>query len=227
MQHKFDRLIKVIGSDNFNFIKNKKVLVLGLGGVGGYIVEGLIRSGIENIIIIDSDIVEESNMNRQIIATNKTLGKNKVDVLKERILSINENVQVETINKFIDESNINELFSSDIDYYIDAEDTVKTKQAFIKECLDRKVKFITCLGTGNRLDPSKLEITDIRKTSYDPLARKIRKYVNDNKLKGKIPVLYSKEIPIKTEGKVGSTIFVPASAGLLIASHVIRDLIKK
>lgn len=227
MQHKFDRLIKVIGSDNFNFIKNKKVLVLGLGGVGGYIVEGLIRSGIENIIIIDSDIVEESNMNRQIIATNKTLGKNKVDVLKERILAINENVQVETINKFIDESNINELFSSDIDYYIDAEDTVKTKQAFIKECLDRKVKFITCLGTGNRLDPSKLEITDIRKTSYDPLARKIRKYVNDNKLKGKIPVLYSKEIPIKTEGKVGSTIFVPASAGLLIASHVIRDLIKK
>lgn len=227
MQHKFDRLIKVIGSDNFNFIKNKKVLVLGLGGVGGYIVEGLIRSGIENIIIIDSDIVEESNMNRQIIATNKTLGKNKVDVLKERILSINENVKVETINKFIDESNINELFSSDIDYYIDAEDTVKTKQAFIKECLDRKVKFITCLGTGNRLDPSKLEITDIRKTSYDPLARKIRKYVNDNKLKGKIPVLYSKEIPIKTEGKVGSTIFVPASAGLLIASHVIRDLIKK
>lgn len=227
MQHKFDRLIKVIGSDNFNFIKNKKVLVLGLGGVGGYIVEGLIRSGIENIIIIDSDIVEESNMNRQIIATNKTLGKNKVDVLKERILSINENVKVETINKFIDESNINELFSFDIDYYIDAEDTVKTKQAFIKECLDRKVKFITCLGTGNRLDPSKLEITDIRKTSYDPLARKIRKYVNDNKLKGKIPVLYSKEIPIKTEGKVGSTIFVPASAGLLIASHVIRDLIKK
>lgn len=227
MQHKFDRLIKVIGSDNFNFIKNKKVLVLGLGGVGGYIVEGLIRSGIENIIIIDSDIVEESNMNRQIIATNKTLGKNKVDVLKDRILSINENVKVETINKFIDESNINELFSSDIDYYIDAEDTVKTKQAFIKECLDRKVKFITCLGTGNRLDPSKLEITDIRKTSYDPLARKIRKYVNDNKLKGKIPVLYSKEIPIKTEGKVGSTIFVPASAGLLIASHVIRDLIKK
>ena len=227
MQHKFNRLIKVIGSDNFNFIKKKKVLVLGIGGVGGYVVESLVRSGIENIVIIDSDIIEESNINRQIIATNKTLGKKKVDVFKKRILDINENCNIKTIYKYIDESNINEIFSSDIDYYIDTEDSVKTKCIFIKECLDRKVKFITCLGTGNRIDPSKLEITDIRKTSNDPLARKIRKYVNDNKLKGKIPVVYSKELPVKTKDGVGSTIFVPASAGLLIGSYVVRNLFKK
>ena len=224
--HKFDRLIKVIGEDNFNFISNKKVLVLGLGGVGGYVCEALVRSGINNIIIIDSDKVEESNINRQIIANEDTVGQYKVDVMKDRLLKINSNCNIICINKFIDDGNIDELFSNDIDYYIDCQDTVKTKEVFIKECLKRKVKFITCLGAGNRLDPTKLEITDIRKTSYDPLARVIRKYVNDNKFKGRIPVVYSKEKPVKVNGVVGSTIFVPASAGLLIASYVIRDLIK-
>lgn len=224
--HKFDRLIKVIGEDNFNFISNKKVLVLGLGGVGGYVCEALVRSGINNIIIIDSDKVEESNINRQIIANEDTIGQYKVDAMKDRLLKINSNCNIICINKFIDDGNIDELFSNDIDYYIDCQDTVKTKEVFIKECLKRKVKFITCLGAGNRLDPTKLEITDIRKTSYDPLARVIRKYVNDNKFKGRIPVVYSKEKPVKVNGVVGSTIFVPASAGLLIASYVIRDLIK-
>ncbi|MBQ6477363.1 MAG: ThiF family adenylyltransferase [Bacilli bacterium] len=223
ISHSFDRLIKVIGEDNFNTLSNKKVLVLGCGGVGGFVIEALVRSGIGSIVLIDSDKIEESNLNRQIVTDINNIGEAKVDAWRKRILDINPECKVEVINSFIDESNIKELFSSDIDYYIDTEDTVKTKEIFIEECLKRKVKFIVCTGTGNRIDPSKLEIKDIRKTSYDPLARIIRKYVNDNKIRGKINVLCSNEKPVKTDGEVGSTIFVPASAGLMIASFVLRD----
>lgn len=227
-QHKFSRLEKVIGSDKVNNLSNKSVLVLGVGGVGGYVVEALARSNIGTLILVDYDKVEESNINRQIIALNSTIGKSKVDVLEERIKDINSGCKVIKIDKFIDDSNFLELFDNHIDYFVDACDTVLVKKLVIKECLKRNIPFISSMGTGNKLDPSKLEIIDIRKTVNDPLARLLRKFVKDEKINKKVMVLSSKELPIKTgERTPGSTAFVPSSAGLLIASYIVRSFIDK
>ena len=228
IDNKFSRLEKVIGKENLNNLKNKSVLILGCGGVGGYVVESLARSGIGTLILVDFDVIDESNINRQIIALDSTIGKNKVDVFEERIKDINKECKVIKIKKFIDEDNIVELFDYNIDFFVDACDAVPTKKAVIKECLKRKIKFISSMGTGNKLDPSKLEITDIRKTINDPLARIIRKFVKDEKINSKILVLSSKEVPIKTgESTPGSTAFVPSSAGLLISSYIVNYFIKK
>lgn len=225
---KFSRLEKVIGSENVNNLNNKTVLVLGVGGVGGYVVESLARSNIGTLIIVDYDKVEESNINRQIIALNSTIGKSKVDVLEERIKDINSGCKVIKVDKFIDDKNFNELFDNHIDYFVDACDTVLVKKLVIKECLKRNIPFISSMGTGNKLDPSKLEIIDIRKTVNDPLARILRKFVKDEKINKKVMVLSSSELPIKTGDRTpGSTAFVPSSAGLLIASYIVRSFIDK
>ena len=227
MSHRFSRFEKIIGKDKLDIIKTKTILVLGCGGVGGYVVESLIRSGIENIIIVDFDKIDETNINRQIIALTSTIGKLKVDVLEERIKDINPNCNVIKISDFINKDNIDLLFNNKIDYLVDACDTIETKKQIIKECLKRNIPFICSMGTGNKLDPSKLEIVDIRKTNNDPLARIIRKFVKDEKISKKIMVLSSKEIPIKTHDRTpGSSAFVPSSAGLLISSYIIKDLIK-
>ena len=224
---KFSRLEKVIGSENLNNLNNKTVLVLGVGGVGGYVVESLARSNIGTLIIVDYDKVEESNINRQIIALNSTIGKSKVDVLEERIKDINSGCKVIKIDKFIDDNNYLELFDNNIDYFVDACDTVLVKKLVIKECLKRNIPFISSMGTGNKLDPSKLVITDIRKTVNDPLARILRKFVRDEKINKKIMVLTSSELPIKTKDRTpGSTAFVPSSAGLLIASYIVKSFVK-
>ena len=213
--------------DILNKIKTKHILVIGLGGVGSYVVESLIRSGIENITIVDFDKIDISNLNRQLMTNLNNIGKLKTDEIEKRILMINKNVKIKKISKFINEDNYLELFKENIDYLIDAEDSTNTKKLIIKECLKRKIKFITCCGTGNKLDPSKLEIVDIRKTSYDPLAKSLRTWVNKEKIKGKILCCCSKEMPIKVNSKtIGSTSFVPSSAGLLITSYVIKDIIK-
>lgn len=227
-QLKFSRLEKVIGSDKLNDLSNKSVLVLGVGGVGGYVVESLARSNIGTLILVDYDKVEESNINRQIIALNSTIGRSKVDVLEERIKDINSGCKVIKIDKFIDNNNYLELFDNNIDYFVDACDTVLVKKLVIKECLKRNIPFISSMGTGNKLDPSKLEIIDIRKTVNDPLARLLRKFVKEEKINKKVMVLSSKELPIKTgERTPGSTAFVPSSAGLLIASYIVRSFIDK
>ena len=227
-QLKFSRLEKVIGSDSVNDLSKKSVLVLGVGGVGGYVVEALARSNIGTLILVDYDKVEESNINRQIIALNSTIGKSKVDVLEERIKDINSGCKVIKIDKFIDDKNYLELFDNNIDYFVDACDTVLVKKLVIKECLKRNIPFISSMGTGNKLDPSKLVITDIRKTVNDPLARILRKFVRDEKINKKVMVLTSSELPIKTGDRTpGSTAFVPSSAGLLIASYIVRSFIKK
>jgi tRNA A37 threonylcarbamoyladenosine dehydratase len=227
-QLKFSRLEKVIGRDNVNDLSKKSVLVLGVGGVGGYVVESLARSNIGTLILVDYDKVEESNINRQIIALNSTIGKSKVDVLEERIKDINSGCKVIKIDKFIDDNNYLELFDNNIDYFVDACDTVLVKKLVIKECLKRNIPFISSMGTGNKLDPSKLVITDIRKTVNDPLARILRKFVRDEKINKKVMVLTSSELPIKTGDRTpGSTAFVPSSAGLLIASYIVRSFIKK
>lgn len=225
---RFSRLRKVIGEDAVNLLHDKTVLVLGCGGVGGYVLEALVRSNIGRVIIVDYDVIAESNINRQIIALESTIGLKKVDVLEKRLKDINSNCEIIKIDKFIDEENILELFNYEIDFFVDACDTVRTKKAVILQCLSKKIKFISCMGTGNKLDPSKLEIVDIRKTNNDPLARIMRKFVKDNKINSKVMVLSSREVPVKTgEPTPGSSAFVPSCAGLLIASYVVKELIKK
>lgn len=225
-QHKFKRLEMLIGKDNLNILKNKSVLILGVGGVGGYVAEALARSNIGTLILVDYDIVDVTNINRQIIALESTIGKKKVDVLEERIKDINSGCKIIKIDKFIDLNNLEDLFKYNIDFFVDACDTVTTKKEVIKKCLDKDIDFISSMGTGNKLDPSKLEIIDIRKTINDPLARILRKFIKDEKINKKVMVLSSKELPIKTgERTPGSTAFVPSSAGLLIASYIIRKFI--
>ena len=226
--HKFDRFKKLISEDSFENISSKTVLVVGVGGVGGYVVETLVRSGIGKIIIVDGDMVDETNINRQIIALSSTVGQSKVDVFEKRIKDINEKCEVIKINKFIDASNIDILFDYEFDYLVDACDTVSTKLALIDRCILEKRKFISSMGTGNKLDPSMLEIVDVRKTVNDPLARIVRKHVKDKRINDKVLVLSSRELPIKTGDRTpGSTSFVPSSAGLLIASYIIRTFINE
>ncbi len=225
----FTRLEKIIGNQNLEKIKNTSVMIVGIGGVGGYVTEALVRSGIEKLIIIDHDFVDITNKNRQIIALDSTIGRKKVEVMKERILDINANCKVMSLDLFLDQNNTKDIISKyHPDYVIDACDTVTTKREIIMACLKFDIFLISSMGTGNKLDPSKLRIDDIRKTSNDPLAKVLRKWVNDQKIKGKIPVLWSNEVPIKIHDRVpGSTSFVPSSAGLKIAAYVINNIINK
>lgn len=224
----FERLKLLIGEDNFNKISETLVLVVGVGGVGGYTVTSLVRSGVKNIIIIDYDIVDITNINRQIIAYHSTIGKKKVDVLEKMLLDINPEVNVIKYDMFLNKDNVSEIFDKyNIDYVVDACDSIPTKCSIIEYCLNKDIKMISSMGTGNKLDPTKLEITDIRRTINDPVARKIRKWVKDNKITKKIPVLCSGEVPKKVGKIVSSNSFVPASAGLIITSHIINDIIKE
>lgn len=224
----FSRLKLITGDDKFNLINATTVLVLGVGGVGSYAVESLVRSGIGQIIIVDNDVVDITNLNRQLMTMHSNIGKYKVDILENRIKDINPNCKVIKIKNFITKENIDILFNNKIDYVVDACDTVDTKKTIIRKCIKRNIKFISCMGTGNKLDPSKLEIIDIRKTSYDPLARIIRKMVKDEKIKEKVMVVASIEQPIKNNSNIiGSNSYVPATAGLLCASYVINDILSR
>lgn len=221
----FERIEKLIGTENLNKIKEQVVAIIGLGGVGGYAVESLIRSGIENVILVDFDTIDITNLNRQIITNQNNITHYKTDEMEKRILSINPNCKVIKITKKLELNNIEELFKNKIDYLIDACDTLIIKQELIKRCLEEKITFISSMGTGNKIDPSLLEIVDIKNTSYDPIAKRIRKYLKDNQIKGKIPVVYSKEQRPKFQGSIPSMMFVPATSGLLCANFVIKDII--
>ena len=224
----FDRLKLLIGEDNLSLISKTKVLIVGVGGVGGECIVSLVRSGIENITIIDFDKVDITNLNRQVVAYHSTIGQKKVDVLESIIKDINPSCIVNKYDIFLDKNNIKEILDKEKpDFVIDCCDSVDTKKEIIEESLLRKISFISSMGTGNKMDPSQLEIVDIRKTNNDPLARIFRKWVKDNKINDKIPVLCSKEVPIHSGRVVASNSFVPNSAGLLIASYVIRKIIKK
>ena len=222
----FNRVISLIGSDNFDKIKKSTILVVGLGGVGGYATEALVRSGIHNIIIVDYDKVDITNNNRQIIANSENVGKLKTDEFKKRISMINPSCNVVPLNIFLDKDNISILDNYKIDYVIDACDTVKTKKLLIDYCFDKNIKIISSMGTAKKLDPSRLKVMDIRKTSYDPLAKIIRKYINDKKTNKKLMVVSTDEKAIDNK-ELASMIFVPATAGILLANYVIRDIIQK
>ena len=218
-----DRLSKIMDDSTLNEIRNKTILIIGLGGVGGSSLESIVRMGVNNIIIVDNDVIDETNLNRQILSLKSNIGEYKTDVAKKRILDINPECNVITINKFIDSTNYLELFSYNIDYVIDACDTVSTKILLIEECLNRNIKIISCMGTGNKFHPEMLEICELKKTSYDPLAKVIRnKFKNE---KRKIMVVYSKEEGVKiTDRTPGSTSLVPTVAGIMCASFIINDI---
>lgn len=218
----------LIGKEMLENIQNKKVLVIGLGGVGSYTIESLVRSGIHKLIVIDYDTIDITNLNRQIMTDITNIGKNKADAIEERIHLINPNCEIIKIKERITKENIGILFNQSFDYVVDACDTIETKKELILECIKRKIKFISVMGTGNKLDPTKLEITDIRKTSYDPIAKIIRKMIKEKNIKEKIPVICSKEQPIKNSSNIiGSNSFIPAIAGLLCTSFIINDILKE
>ena len=231
MENQFSRTELVIGKEALETLKNAKVAVFGVGGVGSYVVEGLARAGIGSFIIVDNDEVSISNINRQLIATHKTVGRPKVEVVKERILDINPDAKVEIFKEFF-MPDTKDLFDETCSYVVDAIDTVTAKIDLIQRAKRLNVPIISCMGTGNKLDPTKFEITDINKTSVCPLAKVMRKELKQRGIK-KLKVLYSKEEPIKFETKErerrvpGSVSFVPSVAGLIIAGEVIKDIINK
>ena len=220
----FSRLEILMNIDN---LKNKKVLVIGVGGVGGYAVEALARCGIGNITIVDYDKVDISNINRQIIALHSTIGLFKVEVLKKRILDINPNCSVETFSCFYDEKTTDLIFNKDYDYILDCCDSLKSKELLIREAIKRNIKIISSMGAGFKFDPSKIQIEKLKNTSYDKLARILRYNLKDNKKCLEIPVVYSKEQMEKKGTTIGSNAFIPSIFGLTMVSYIINDIRKE
>ena len=235
MTDQFSRTELLIGKEAIEKLKKSRVAVFGLGGVGGHVVEALVRSGVENFGLIDNDKVSLTNLNRQILATHKTMGKLKTDVAQERILEINPNAKVKKYNMFYTPENADEFDFSQYDYIVDAIDTVVGKLSLIEKSKEYGIPIICAMGAGNKMDPKMFEVADISKTSVCPLAKVIRQELKKRRI-NKVKVVYSKEIPIKPKSKTteenakrnipGSNAFTPSVAGLIIASEVIKDLIK-
>ena len=250
MLNQFSRTELIIGKDAIDKLKHAKVAVFGIGGVGSFVVEGLARSGVGNFILVDDDKVCLTNLNRQIIATRKTIGKLKVDVAKERILEINPDANVETFQEFFMPKS-QDFLDDSVDYIVDSVDTVTAKIELVLRAKAKKIPIISCMGTGNKLDPTRFEVTDIYKTSVCPLAKVMRKELKTRGIE-KLKVVYSKEEPIRPDDRSesscktncicppgtkrkctirnqvpGSISFVPSVAGLIVAGEVIKDIIKE
>ncbi len=226
----------LLGEAGMEKLKNATVMVLGVGGVGGHCIEALARSGVGHLILVDNDIVSRNNINRQIVALQSTIGERKTKVMKKRIKDIFPDTKVTTYETFVLPENLTEIFKERPDYIVDAIDTVSAKLALAEYAQEENIPMISCMGTGNKLDPKQFEITDIYKTSVCPLCKVMRKECKDRGI-DKLKVLYSKEIPIKPEvdeevvfkgrGAVpGSIAFVPPVAGMIIAGAVVEDLLK-
>ncbi|MCM1425276.1 MAG: tRNA threonylcarbamoyladenosine dehydratase [Eubacterium sp.] len=225
MLNQFARTELLLGKEAMEKLGRAHIAVFGIGGVGGYIVEALVRSGVSNFDLIDSDKVSLTNINRQIIATGETIGRYKVDVMKERMLSINPDVKVNTHQCFYLPENASELDLSRFSYVADAVDTVTAKIELILQAQKAGVPIISCMGTGNKLNPTQLEIADIYQTSVCPLAKVMRRELRRRGVE-KLKVLYSREEPIKVGQAVpGSVSFVPSAAGLIIASEMVQDIV--
>ena len=233
--NRFERNAMLFSPEGVEKLKKKRVTVFGIGGVGGYVAEMLARSGVGTLTLVDHDTVDITNINRQIIALNSTIGRDKVDVMEERIHEINPDCTVIPVKKFILPENKGEIRLAGEDFVVDAIDTVSGKLAIIEECTNKNVPVISSMGTGNKLHPELLKITDISKTNYCPLARVMRRELKNRGITH-LPVLYSEEQPTKPqfapkEGVKGRTIpasspFVPSAAGIFIASYVVRELLK-
>lgn len=248
MLNQFSRTELLIGKEGIEKLQNSKVAIFGIGGVGSFVVEGLVRAGVGNFILVDDDKVCLTNLNRQILATRKTVGKTKVEVAKERILEINPNAKVDIYQEFFMPDS-KEILDDTVDYIVDAVDTVTAKIELVVRANKLNIPIISSMGTGNKLDPTRFEVTDIYKTSVCPLAKVMRKELRSRNIKG-LKVVYSKEEPIKPDetlefsyktgckcppGTVrkctaknqapGSISFVPSVAGLIIAGEVVKDII--
>ena len=221
---RFCRCEMLIGADALEKLKNSSVAVFGVGGVGGYVVETLTRSGVGKMAIVDKDVVDESNINRQIVALTSTIGKSKVDVMKSRMLDINPEVAVETYKEFYLPENADFIDLTSFDYVVDAIDNVTAKIELIKRCKAAGVPIISAMGAGNKLDPSRIEITDISRTSVCPLAKVERRKLAELGVRD-VLVAYTKELPSNASGgrTPASMMPVPATMGIAIASRVIRD----
>ena len=240
MSDQFTRMKLVVGQQAFDILRNSTVAVFGVGGVGGSCVEALARSGVGKLVLIDNDVVSLTNINRQMVATLDTVGRPKVDVAKDRVHSIDDTIQVETLQKFYLPENRDEFDFSQYDYIVDAIDTVSAKIDIIVRAKEMQIPILSSMGAGNRLDPSQLYYTDLFQTTNDPLARVMRRELRKRYITS-LDVVCSKELPSKVqvlseEGEAipqgkrsipGSTAFVPPAAGLLIASKVVRDLIER
>lgn len=219
----FDRLELLIGKENIEKISKINVLIVGIGGVGGTALEALVRSGVKNITIIDKDVFSESNLNRQILSTRDSIGLYKVDVGINRCKSINPDVNITGLKINLDEKNVNEL--EYFDYIIDACDDINAKLALMQYAYKNNINLISSMGTGKRLNPSNVIITRLDKTSNDPLAKKMRYEARKRGLKLNIPVVCSKEEPINNDRIIASSIFVPSTAGLMLAYYIIEKVI--
>lgn len=229
----FSRTELLIKKEGLEKLQNSSVAVFGVGGVGGFVVEALVRAGIGTIHIVDHDTVSISNLNRQIIATHQTIDQKKVEVMKERILSINPYCHVKIYDDFFLPETVDRFPFDEFDYIVDAVDTVTAKIKLVEIAKEKGIQIISSMGTGNKLDPTKLEVTDIYQTSICPLARVMRRELKKRNIKD-LKVVYSTEKPIETNAPVdpithkktpGSISFVPSCAGLIIASVVVRDIL--
>lgn len=215
---RFKRLKILTGEENFRKLQNSTVAIFGIGGVGSFTAEALARSGVGHLILIDKDNIDVTNINRQIHAMSSTIGKSKVEVMRDRISDINPAAKVEAVQDFYMGGDI-----PDCDYIVDAIDTITAKINLAVECNRRGIKIISSMGAGNKLDPTKFKIADIYKTSVDPVAKVMRKKLRELGIKN-LKVVYSDEVPRKVGNVIGSTAFVPSVAGLIMASEVVKDL---
>lgn len=222
----FERLIPLIGENNLKKIQDTKILLVGIGGVGGFTLEALVRSGFKNITIIDGDTIEESNLNRQIITNQDNISKDKVDEALNKYLLINPNLNLKAKNIYLTKENFHAWINEDYDYIIDACDDIDIKVELIRYAEEKQTKIISALGTGKKLDPKYLEITKLNKTENDALAKKLRQRLRKENLSLNIPVVFSKETSIDTKNIIGSCIFVPSVAGIYLANYVFMDIIK-
>lgn len=235
--NQFSRMKKIISDEKLKKIANSHVAVFGLGGVGSYVVEALSRCGVNELTLVDKDVIDETNINRQIFALFSTIGQSKVDVAKDRILKINPNAKVNTVKKFY--SKDNDIDLSSCDYVVDAIDTITSKLDLVEKCKSLNIPIISSMGTGNKLDPTRFMISDIYKTSVCPLCKVMRRELKNRGVEN-LKVVYSDEVPLKTDDMKkeqkdnihrkqtpGSIAFVPGTAGLIIASEVVKDLMSR
>lgn len=236
--NQFSRTELLIGKQGLEKLHNAKIAIFGIGGVGSFVVEGLVRAGVQNFVLVDNDKISLTNLNRQLIATQKTIGKDKVEVAKERILDINPKAKVEVFKEFFLPNSNTNIITKDLTYVVDCIDTVTAKIEIVMQCKNLNIPIISAMGTGNKLNPLKLEVTDIYKTNVCPLAKVMRKELRKRNI-NELKVAYSAEEPIKpnlqnyeeknvTKRQVpGSISFVPSVAGLIIAGEVVKEIIEK
>jgi tRNA A37 threonylcarbamoyladenosine dehydratase len=244
MLHQFSRNELAFGKKGIETLKNSTVAVLGIGGVGSFSTEALARSGVGKLILVDKDVVDITNVNRQLHALLSTIGKQKADLMKERIADINPECEVIALNMFYTEETYEKFFEYDLDFVVDASDTISYKIHLIKECMTRNIPLISSMGAANKMDPTRFKVADISETSYDPIAKVIRQRLRKEGIHKGVKVVYSTESPIRIREEVrkeianedapirkakmppSSNAFVPSVAGLIMAGHVVGELVK-